>query len=276
MNPTTMAFPNDPRTAQLIVSHEQVIEALSKLHARLTGELIPAVRRLANVTHPALLPWRAVIVEKVDQSLQRLQDLDETLQWLRQSGPLPIQLWLTASEWTPLRTVVSSVAGELSVTNREVHLRWQGIAADTYAAVIPSHREAAQRLATAADTLQFALNWAASAVAQMYAAVLGLIVGLFGAGLVALAAAVTAVTAVGAVAGLVALLVAVGTVLGAVSTLLVTAMQTLGTGRTWLSKAASELADHAAFPDGRWPAARPEWFLDTTTADGDPSDWTVR
>lgn len=271
MTPDTR--PSDTGMAQLIAAHEQTLEELGKVQDRLTSELIPLVSGITATINPALIPWRHVIAEQVDRSLRHLGELDELLRWLRRSGPLPVRLWLTASEWVSVRATVSGVAGELSVTNREVHVRWQGVAADTYAAVVPAHTEAATRLATVADTLQFALNWAAAAIAQMYAAVLGLVVAFIGAALIALA---TAATVVGAVAALVGFLLLAGTVLTAVSSVIVASVQAVGTARTWLSEAASELADQAAFPGGRWPTARPEWFLDATTADGDPSDWTVR
>jgi hypothetical protein len=263
----------DPAAEELVARHQRTIEELDKVYARLKDELIPRTAGLVATISPALIPWRQVIAGKVDQTQQHLWDLDQRLGLLQRSGPLPVRLWRTASEWTRVRSSVGSVAGDLGVTNREIHLRWRGIAAETYAAVIPAHAGAAGRLATVADTVSYALNWAAAAIAQMYAAVLGLLVGFIGAALIALA---TAATIVGAVAGIVALLVLTGTVLTLVSSAIVAGMQAVGTAQTWLTEMISEMADTTAFPGGRWPAARPEWFLDATTADGDPSDWSVR
>jgi hypothetical protein len=273
-----MTRPADERSARagtdaLVADYERLIEELNNVYSRVKNELIPRVTQLAIVTNPVLIPWREAIAEKVNRTLQLLAELDQRIVVLLLSWTLPLRLWRTTSEWIPVRAMVSGVAGDLGVTNREVFIRWKGVAADTYDALIPAHLGAAGRLASVADTVQFALNQAASAIAHMYAAVLGLIVGFFGAAMVALA---TAATGVGVPIAVVIMLILVGTVLTIMSSIFTSSAQALGTARTWLTELLSEMQDNTAFPGGHWPAARPELLSDASGADGDPSDWTVR
>jgi hypothetical protein len=254
-------------------NYEGLIDAINSLHARLNNELIPQVSHIAIGLNPALLPWRGLIEDRVTELLQRLALLEKRLALLLASWPLPVRMWRSADGWVSVRHAVGAVAGDLGVTHRDVQFRWQGVAAEAYHVIVPAHSAAADRLAAVADTVQYALGWAANAAVQFYAALLGVIAGFFGAALIALA---SGATGVGAPAALLMLLMLVGTVLTTISSLLVSTAQSLGTAQTFMTEMLSEILDDTAFPGGGWPGARPELYSDATVTDGDPSDWAVR
>lgn len=256
-----------------IAEYESLLRMLRDLNARLKNDVIPRVAQLSVITNPILIPWRDQITEQVTRALRMLTDVELQVKLLLLSWPLPIRMWEAAAGWVQVRGMVSSVAGDLGVTNREVHVRWQGIAADTYHAFVPAHAGAATRLATVADTIPFALNQAASAIAEMYAAIIGMLAVLIGSILLALAAALTGA---GAVAAVVLIVVVVGTVWTSLPGLITSTAHAIGSMGTWMTRMVSDAMDNTAFPGGQWPAARSELLLDATTADGDPSDWTVR
>lgn len=257
----------------VIADYESLLHMLRVVYARLKSDVLPGVARLSVITNPLLIPYRDQVTEQVTRALRMLADIDLQTKLLLLSWPLPIRVWEVSAEWVQVRASVSGVAGDLGVTNREVYLRWHGVAADAYHAVVPAHVGAATRLATVAETVPFALNQAASAIAQMYAALLGTLVALVGSVLVGLGAAATGV---GILAAVVLIVITVGGALTSLSGILTETAHAIGSIGTWMTRMVSDMQDNSAFPGGQWPVARSDLLTDATITDGDPSDWTVR
>ncbi len=254
--------------------HERNLEELQSAQARLRNDLIPKIARIGTglLGSPLLYPWRDEIARKVEQVLNLLVDLHTRLGVLLLTGPLPITLWRTADEWTQIRSRTSSVAGDLGATNREVHVRWKGAAADAYHSIIPAHVAAANRLAMVADSVQNALAWAALAAATFYAALLGAVLAATAAIITAIA---MAATVTGALAALVMVLATVAGLMAQLGVLTAATTEVFGRLRVWLNDVVSEMNDNAAFPGGTWPASREEWYADATVTDGD-ARWSVQ
>jgi hypothetical protein len=264
---------HDSQTRKAATAHEQTAAALYTAHAKLKYQVQAGLVAVttALVTNPLLVPWRGAIMQASERARTGLETFEEQLTRLLVPVMLPARLWNVADGWTNVRSEVSSVAGDLQVTNREVHVRWKGAARDAYDTVIPAHVAAANRLATVADSMQFAVGWAGFAAAVFYAGLLAIVVELIAGALVALAAAASVVAAV---SGLVLLLMVVGAALAHVAALIVLMVEATGRIRLWLTEVRGELRDNSAFPNGMWPQSRTEWFSDGTVTDGD-ADWSV-
>jgi hypothetical protein len=256
------------------VEHEQTVEELRGAHARLRDEVIPRVAQVgaALLASPLLIPWHDEIARRLERILNRLAEFDTRLAALLASAALPLRLWRTAKEWTHVRGTASDVAGDLGVTNLEVHVRWQGAAADAYQKIIPAHAAAAARLASVADSTQYALGWGALAAATFFAALLGVV-------LTSIAGIVTAVamaaTVTGALSGFVLIFAITAVMLGQLAALIVAGTEAFSRLKIFLTDMLSEVRDNSAFPGGAWPLSRDEWYSDASVTDGD-ADWSVR
>jgi hypothetical protein len=239
----------------------------------LRDEVIPRVASLGTVlfSTPLLIPWHDDITWRLERLLNQLVDFYSRLGGLLTIGRLPFRLWDNAEAWTRIRGEASDVTGDLGVTNRDVHVRWKGAAAEAYDAIIPAHMAAATRLATVADTVQTALTWAAVVGAVFYSGVLAVTLQTLAALGTAVAMARSVPTAV---VGLVLALTAVAGVTVQLSTMVVVAAEAFSRLQIFLSDMLSEMVDNSAFPHGTWPASREELYADATVTDGD-AEWSV-
>jgi hypothetical protein len=252
----------------------QTVSALGEARARLHGQVIPAVTGVFTALRstPWLIPWRDTITDTWLKTEARLEGADGIIDKLLSVATLPPALWRVAMGWTGVRAELSHVVGDLGVTNREIHVFWQGTAAGTYERVLPAHVSAAAQLGGVADTIQYAADWAGSAGATLYTAVLAAVVEGLGSILSAAAAAI-AVPFV-PIAAAVFLLMAAGDMFDRLAALMATAVDTFSRMLTWGNEMLSEMRDTSAFPNGVWPEAHADWLRNATVADG-TAEWSV-
>jgi hypothetical protein len=262
-----------PGLDDFVSEHERRVGELRHLHARIRDEVIPRIAAISTelLSSPLLIPVRPVLRRNLELVLQGINECQYRIGVLLLSATLPVRVWQDATQWTVVRAEVSSVGGDLDVTNRQVHAVWRGLASDAYHRIIPSHVTAAARLSSVADQTQFALTWCAAAGAAFYAMLLALVLEFYAALLVALAAAAPS----GGLGTTVALLMITGGFLSRIGVLITAGVQTSGQLRTWWNELLSEMRDNVAFPNGRWPHSRTEWYIDATVTDGD-ADWSLR
>jgi uncharacterized protein YukE len=253
--------------------HVNTIEMLHTAHTRMRNQVIPTV--LAAVesvrTSPWLFPLRGILNARAERVRADLWSAEDLVATLLAPVQLPFWLWRNAERWTEVRAELSAMVGDLNVTNREVHIRWRGVAADAYHAVLPAHVAAAAQLAGATDAIQVALNWAGTTAAIFYAMLVAILLQAM-AGLLVAAATVVAVPV--AVASLVAIAMIAATLLGELAVLVVVTTEAFARMKVWMTEVLSEARDNSSFPNGQWPAARTKWYSDATVTDGD-ADWSV-
>lgn len=183
----------------------------------------------------------------------------------------PVRFFLLARDWTEVRGMTTSVAGDLQPVALSVGYYWQGRAADAYAAVIPPQIAAAVRIGTMADRTQTALTWSAGAGAAFYLGILMVIGQLLVAYIGVLILLGTIELSVAALELAIeqttfsaAEIVSLISLLGAVLTSQYIQLRNLE----------SEAEDVSAFPNGQWPAALTDRYNEATVTDGD-ADWSL-
>jgi hypothetical protein len=268
-----MAYTNTDFVHDRAASHAHTVEALQAAHARLRDQVIPAVSAvIASLeSSPWLLPLRGIISAKAEAVSRDLRSVEKTVADLMEYLHMPFWLWRDGEEWTRLRDELSSVVGDLGVTNREVHVLWHGAAADAYHTVLPAQVGAAEQLSSSADSIQYVVTWAGTTLAIFFATLLAILLQMI-AGL--LAALVTAAAVPLAVGGLVAAGLVIATAAGELAVLILATTDVKGRMKIWTNQILSQLRNNANFPNGEWPVARTEWYDDATVADGD-ADWSV-
>jgi hypothetical protein len=255
--------------------HAHTIEALLSAHARLRDQVKPAaisvLKAVETSPAPWLVPWRGAIASQAQRIWDGLTSFEGLLATLIGPIQIPLWMWRNAERWTEVEGALTRMVGDLNITNREVHLRWQGAAAEAYDKILPAHVAAAAQLGTTADTIQHSLTWAATAVAIFYAALLAIVIHFIGGFIVAMAAAVTVAFEVFA---LVEMLMVVAAAVVELAALVAVSTEVFGRMKIWMIELQSELNDNSAFPNGRWPLSRADWYSDATVTDGD-ADWSV-
>lgn len=255
--------------------HARTAEALLRAHARLRDEVMPAAASAIRAVQTSPAPWlvlgRGLIAPKLQQIWNGLSSLEGLLATLLSPIQIPFWLWHNAERWARLEGEVTGMVGDMNITNREVHLRWHGAAADAYDKVLPAHVAAAAQLGTSADTIQRSLTWAGTAAAVFYAALLAILIQFTAGFLTAMA---TAMSVPFAVMGIVAMFMVISVALAELGALVVVGTEVFARMKIWMIELQTELNDNSAFPNRRWPPSRTDWFADATVTDGD-ADWSV-
>jgi hypothetical protein len=198
-------------------------------------------------------------------------DLVANLRELVLGAIAPIRFYLLARDWTDVRGLTTSVAGDLQPAALSVGYYWQGRAADAYGMVVPPQIAAAVRIGTMADKTQTALTWSAAAGAAFYLGVLVVLGQLI-------------IVFVGVLAGLMSVELSWAALDVAVQQTsfsaaeIVSLVSLLGAALTTqyiqLRNLESEAGDVSAFPRRHWPESFTDRYLDATVADGD-AEWSL-
>src|SRR5688572_27181308 len=116
-----------PGLDDFVAEHERRVEALRHLHARIREEVIPRIAAISTelLSSPLLIPVRPVLRQSLELVLQGLNECQYRIGVLLLSASLPVRVWQDATLWTQVRAQVSSVGGDLDVTNRQVHVSWR-------------------------------------------------------------------------------------------------------------------------------------------------------
>ncbi len=254
--------------------HQATVAALHRAHDRLRDDVLPLLDRALSAAH-ASAPFTALTGIVTSHTLVRMRDdarlAEEFLAMLLVPAHLPLDLWRNGERWTQVRAGMSGVAGDLMVTNREVHVTWRGAAADAYHAVLPAHVAAAHQLADGADSLALATSRAGAIVATFYVALLAATLKGISSMLVGASAAIAGP----------AILVKTGLGIGGsvtfieqLNAVVTDAVEAMSNVRIWTTEVMSEARNVAALPAGQWPKANTRWYNDATVTDGD-ADWSV-
>ncbi len=264
-------------SAGSVMSEGEFRENMAKLE-RLIDDVNTNVGKLFDRSNRALRFLPDGLADTLYDSLMKLKDLiarffSEYAKIVYNPG-WPFGLMSAATDWTSkVGGPASGMAGVLAPDQMRIDNHWKGMAADAYAAVIPSQQKALEAIKSTTDALHSNLNKASMGIFALWAGII-LAVVMFVAELMAEAGA--AATVVGAPPAAAGAGVSTAKVIGLVVAGVGCFVAFVGTIVDSMTSLKQTLSADAAFPGGRWPQSTTSDFHDGSLSDGDTTDWRMK